>query len=68
MRVDVQEHIFHEMENLLGVQTELMIYGDDEMIHEKTDFLQILQILKKDKDHVMNDIMYLVDENGINSL
>lgn len=40
-----------------------MIDGDEVEIHMKTDLIQIQQISQRDSDHVIVDIMYLVDEN-----
>ena len=40
-----------------------MIGGDEVEIHMKTDLIQIQQTSQEDSDHVIVDIMYLVDEN-----
>ena len=45
-----------------------IIYGDEVQIHMKTDLIQIQQTSQRGSDHVTHDIMYQVDENGMNWL
>jgi hypothetical protein len=47
------------------VEKKVMIGGDEVEIPMKIDLIQLQIILKRDSDHVMNDGMYLVDENGM---
>ena len=50
---------------MYGVIVLIMIeYGDEKMIHHQIIDERIKVILQKDSDHVLNDGMYLVHENG----
>ena len=44
-------------------EQQIIIDGDEVVIRQKTDIIQIQQISMRDSDHVEMDIMYLVDEN-----
>jgi hypothetical protein len=50
------------------MEQKIMIDGDEVEIHMKTDLIQIQKISQRGSDHVTHDIMYQVDENGMNWL
>ena len=51
---------------IIGVMDEIIvIYGDDEMTQVEMDMDIHWQMYHEDDDHVENDIMYQVHENGI---
>jgi hypothetical protein len=57
------EITLHEMLMVI-IDKQIETNGDDHEITQQTDIIQILQITMKESDHVMMDIMYLVNENG----
>ena len=58
------EIISHEILQLIFEQ-KIIIDGDEVAIQQRTDIIQIQQIMMKDSDHAQLDDIYLVDENGM---
>lgn len=60
----IDEIILHEI-LLHIVEQKTITDGDEVVIQHQTDIIQPQQTSLRDSDHVENDIMYLVDENGM---